>query len=137
MTNYFIICLDWGEKGGIEQNLATFGNHVCFFFFFFHTFVRLAVTVHVQQPQSLTFLTFFQLISAYCVLFMDQQISLFSNFFIKNKSHGTIHTFKNYFATVFFSFQFQFSVFSCIQMNNLSKINHFQLTLFYSLLFFP
>ena len=33
----------------------------------------------------------------------------FINFFIKNGSHSTIHTFKNYFATVFsvFSFQFQ------------------------------
>ena len=43
------------------------------------------------------------------VLFMDPQIPLFSNFFIKNESYGTIHTFKNYFATVFsvFSFQFQ------------------------------
>ena len=29
------------------------------------------------------------------------QIPLFSHFFIKNGSHGTIHTFKNYFATVF------------------------------------
>ena len=29
------------------------------------------------------------------------QIPLFSHFFIKNWSHGTIHTFKNYFATVF------------------------------------
>ena len=40
---------------------------------------------------------------------MDPQITLFSNFFIKNGSHGTIYTFKNYFATVFsvFSFQFQ------------------------------
>ena len=37
---------------------------------------------------------------------MDPQISLFSNFFIKNRFHGTIYTFKNYFATVFFSFQF-------------------------------
>ena len=36
---------------------------------------------------------------------MEPQISLFSNFFIKNGSHGTIHIFKNYFATVFFSFQ--------------------------------
>ena len=37
------------------------------------------------------------------------QITLFSNFFIKNGSHNTIYTFKNYFATVFsvFSFQFQ------------------------------
>ena len=44
-----------------------------------------------------------------CALFMDPQISLFSNFFIKNGSHDTIHTFKNYFATMFsiFSFQFQ------------------------------
>ena len=32
---------------------------------------------------------------------MDPQISLFSNFFIKNGSHDTIHTFKNYFAIVF------------------------------------
>ena len=42
-------------------------------------------------------------------LFTDPQISFFINFFIKNGSHITIHTFKNYFATVFsvFSFQFQ------------------------------
>ena len=39
-------------------------------------------------------------------LFMDPQISIFINFFIKNGSHDTIHTFKNYFITVFFSFQF-------------------------------
>ena len=37
------------------------------------------------------------------------QTPFFINFFIKNRSHGTIHTFKNYFATVFsvLSFQFQ------------------------------
>ena len=35
------------------------------------------------------------------------QTTFFNNFFIKNGSHDTIHTFKNYFATVFFSFQFQ------------------------------
>ena len=40
------------------------------------------------------------------VLFMDPQIPLFSNFFIKNGSHSTIHTFKNYFATVFSVFSF-------------------------------
>ena len=39
-------------------------------------------------------------------LFTDPQILLFSNFFIKNRSHCTIYTFKNYFVTVFFSFQF-------------------------------
>ena len=32
---------------------------------------------------------------------MFLQITLFSNFFIKNGSHNTIYTFKNYFATVF------------------------------------
>ena len=35
------------------------------------------------------------------------QTLLFSNFFIKNESHGTIYTFKNYFATVFSIFSFQ------------------------------
>ena len=42
-------------------------------------------------------------------LFMVPQTPLFINFFTKNGSHNTIHTFKNYFATVFsvFSFQFQ------------------------------
>ena len=38
----------------------------------------------------------------------DLQTSFFSNFLIKNGSHDIIHTFKNYFATVF-------SVFNCIQ----------------------
>ena len=38
----------------------------------------------------------------------DPQTSLFNNFFIKNESHDTIHTFKNYFTTVFLIFSFQF-----------------------------
>ena len=38
----------------------------------------------------------------------DPQISRFSNFFIKNWSHGTIYTFKDYFATIFLVFNFQF-----------------------------
>ena len=32
---------------------------------------------------------------------MDSQITLFINFFIKNKSHDTIYIFKNYFTIVF------------------------------------
>ena len=44
-----------------------------------------------------------------CVLFMVPQITLFSNFFIKNGSHNTIYTFKNYFATVFSVSVFSFS----------------------------
>ena len=39
-------------------------------------------------------------------LFMDPQISFLIKFFIKNGSHSTIHTFKNYFATVFSVFSF-------------------------------
>ena len=38
--------------------------------------------------------------------------TLFSNFFIKNGSYSTIYTFQNYYATIFFSFQFQFSTVS-------------------------
>ena len=40
--------------------------------------------------------------------YFNPQISLFNNFFIKNGSHGTIHTFTNYFTTVFSVFNFQF-----------------------------
>ena len=34
----------------------------------------------------------------------ESQTSFFNKTFIKNGSHGTIHTFKNYFATVFLVF---------------------------------
>ena len=75
----------------------------------------LRVCVHVWAQNA--FQPFFFLLSAIkadffnreqciCELFTDSQISLFINFFIKNESHDTIHTFKNYFATVFFNFQF-------------------------------
>ena len=37
----------------------------------------------------------------------NPQTLLFNNFFIKNGSHSTIHTFKNYFTTVFLVFSFQ------------------------------
>ena len=42
-------------------------------------------------------------------LFMVPQITLFSNFFIKNGSHSTIYTFKNHFAIVFSVSVFSFS----------------------------
>ena len=44
------------------------------------------------------------------VLFTGLTSTLFTNFFIKNGSHDTIHTFKNYFTIVF-------SIFSGIQMD--------------------
>ena len=37
----------------------------------------------------------------------DPQTSFFSNFFIKNGSHSTLNTFKNYFVSVFLVFSFQ------------------------------
>ena len=40
---------------------------------------------------------------------IQKQTSLFSNFFIKNGFHYTIHAFKNYFATVFLVSIFNFS----------------------------
>ena len=43
------------------------------------------------------------------ILFTVPQITLFSNFFIKNGSHNTIYTFKNYFATMFSVSVFSFS----------------------------
>ena len=36
----------------------------------------------------------------------DPQISFFNKIFIKNRSYDTIHTFKNYFATIFLIFNF-------------------------------
>ena len=99
----------------------------CFFFFFFFSRVYetcsyCSCTVHEQQPQNLTFLTFF----SRCALFMDPQISFFSNFFIKNGSYGTIHTFKNFFVTVFFNFQFQFSALSKRILNFIESMSLFK-----------
>ena len=77
-------------------------------FFFFSQRMNSKSTVHVLCERQ-----FYCLYTVYA-LFMGPTITLFRKN-IKNGSHGTIYTFKNYFATVFFSFQFQFSVFSCIQ----------------------
>ena len=62
----------------------------CVFLFFFFFFL--------VQPQQLTLSTV-NSASVHCSRI--PQITLFSHFFIKNGSHSTIYTFKNYFATVF------------------------------------
>ena len=72
-----------------------FENHVLFFFFFF-----------LFQPHYLTKST---MNSARMHYSWIPQIPLFSHFFIKNWSHGTIHIFKNYFAIVFSVSVFNFS----------------------------
>ena len=72
--------LSWNPR------LRFFSTFFSFFFFFF------------SQPAIVYFVNCEQCI---CVLFTVPQITLFSNFFIKNGSHNIIYTFKNYFATVF------------------------------------
>ena len=61
------------------------------------------------------------------LLFTDPQTSFFNNFFIKNGSHDTIHTFKNYFVTVFSVFSF--SKISSIQTDPMTDISIFDLFL--------
>ena len=67
---------------------------------------------------TFAFLSFFFFFLAACFEFLAvnsapvhysqvSQTSLFRHFFIKNGSHSTIHTFKNYFATVFSVFSFK------------------------------
>ena len=70
-------------------------NNVLFFFFFF-----------LFQPHYLIKST---VNNARMHCSWVPQIPLFSHFFIKNESHDTIHTFKNYFATVFLVSVFSFS----------------------------
>ena len=72
-----------------------------FFFFLFFSF----------QPQ---WLTRSSVNSAFMHCSQISPTPFFINFFIKNGSHSTIHTFKNYFATVFSVFNFQFSKISSI-----------------------
>ena len=82
----------------IEHCASTF--HVfCVFFIYFLFF---------YSPQQ-QLLTRSSVNSALVHCSRVPQTSLFINFFIKNGSHSTIHTFKNYFTTVFsvLSFQFQ------------------------------
>ena len=85
----------------------------------FETCGYYSCTVQWTVATKLDFSNFLKPISAHSVLFTDPQISLFNNFLIKNGSHSTIYTFKNYFVTVFFNFQFSavskqtLSLFSC------------------------
>jgi len=55
----------------------------------------------------------------------DPQISLFSNFFIKNRSQGIIHIFKNYFVTVFLIFNSQLYPNECILKSIVTKVVFF------------
>ena len=103
--------IGYRKKDRMIVRSSRFSVRLCFpnarFAFFFF---RISGTIHsllrlLFINSSRKYLTFF-VNSAHRALFTDPQILFFSHFFIKNGSHGTIHTFKNYFAMVFFSFQF-------------------------------
>ena len=107
--------LDWAEIAETRMCVLAFFFFNAFqAFFFFYCLFTVAATVYslLRLPVAAKF-DFFHF-STQILLFMNPHISLFSNFFIKNRSYGTIHTFKNYFVIVFFSFQFQFSVLNYI-----------------------
>ena len=82
MSNYTLSeCLDADEM-----------HHLCFFFFFFPERVFALGDKNIVHA----------LLSTIYVLFsIDHRLKN-----IKNKSHHTIHIFKNYFATVFLIFNF-------------------------------
>ena len=85
---------------------------VCVFpsFFFFCT--RLWVcgycscTVQWTVAANFDFLFFSANQCTSCTVLWTHKFHFSAIFSLKNGSHGTIYTFKNYFATVFFSFQF-------------------------------
>ena len=52
-----------------------------------------------------------------CIVHETHKMTLFSNFFIKNGSHSTIYTFKNYFFTVFLVS----AKISCIQTDRVAR----------------
>ena len=101
------MCLGWRLLRCVS--ISTFSPFSFFLFFFFHAFFpSQAATVHVLYMNSSR--NIWPVLREQCIraLFTDSQISFFINFFIKNESHGTIYTFKNYFATVISAISFQF-----------------------------
>ena len=103
--------LDTAEK----PNMSASGIFLYSFFLacVWETNLTVTATIHALFMNSSRNVWLFPPFSTHHYYSWNPQTSFFSNFFIKNGSHGTIHIFKNYFTTVFFSFQF--SVFSCIQ----------------------
>ena len=95
-----------------------------FLFLFFSFFLSLLLCTRLRG-QTVTVVNSSRILLTFQPLFInlmgpvnsarDLQTSFFSNFFIKNGSYGIIHTFKNYFATVFSIFSF--SKISSIQMD--------------------
>ena len=82
--------------------LCVFGVSVCIFRFFFSLHVNSKLIWFTVQGTKITVY----------ILFINVHSTVHELKNIKNGSHGTIHTFKNYFVTVLLIFSFQFLVFS-------------------------
>ena len=99
--------------------------HICVSFFFFlmlHTHLggqRLLFMLPFMNSSSslLTFQPFYQSCGSRA---LTHKFHFLVTFFIKNRSYGTIHTFKNYFATMFSVFNF--SKISSIQTDPAYKL---------------
>ena len=104
MLKLFVFVCVW-----VRVYCVSFAAFYFFFFFFFFTrFLPLAATVHVRYMNSSRNIWPVFREQYIRVLFTNPQILFFINFFIKNGSHDTIYTFKNYFATVISAISFQF-----------------------------
>ena len=95
-----------------------FTIHVSFFFLLLLLLLLFLLLLFFIYIFLAVVVDFFTMNSVQVHYLRDPQTSLFSNFFIKNGSHSTIHIFKNYFATVFSVF----SKISCIQTNPLFQL---------------
>ena len=118
LKHFFVIYIY--QVGYFERSITFFLFFFSFFFFFCEGhgvlhLVRLWIQL-IPAHSAFAFLFLYFLPAAvftfqpvYCTLFINScnpQISLFSNFFIKNGFHDTTHTFKNYFTTIFLIFNF-------------------------------
>ena len=88
--------------------------HVCVFahftLFFWHAFQERITLLRLLFMNSSCNIWLFSISVGPMHCSRDLQISLYSNFFIKNESQNTIYTFKNYFTIMFSIFSFQFSI---------------------------
>ena len=128
---YSIYLVKFGISRSKKISRHTFQNHLTAAFFLQTLIARFGsnlIGVCVFQARIFSLSFFFSTVAVVDqifreqyirALFTDPQTSLFNNFFIKNESHGIIHTFKNYFATVFSVFNF--SKISSIQMDPKSQ----------------
>ena len=99
------VCLSWRLLRCVS--VSTFS--LFFFFFFFTCFPphKRLLFMYCTWTVTATFDQFYvNSASMHCS--RSHKFHFLSIFFIKNGSHGTIYTFKNYFATVISAINFQF-----------------------------